>query len=274
MSSLPPREGVPEGPPGILAGGNAKIGMIFAVSVGAIGLAVAYALWLHRGCVLTPFISDLTLREPESRVFRTTCVTIVPIIALIVGAALSRLLVDLRKAGKSMALWLVMAGAGVVLLAGIGMAGLTAWDQQLKVHVTGAAAFFLGSCVFVSALLGVWTQLGQRRPGAPAEGPVKWVQCALVVGVVAAAAGLCLFILYGPVPPCQPGVEPVDGNCIPGNRQEGFFDQLCYGDAWAHSSFGGNATAVLEWLVFGCIVFSLIALVAHDSTKDAAPLLG
>jgi len=253
-----------------------KAAFPFVVATGVSGLLVAYALWLARGCVAMPFISDLGLRPPEQRVFQCTLCAVVPVIAFLMACESLRQLIDLKIAGKSLVLWFVTVAAGMMSVVGAFVVGFTPWDWAYRSHLAGAVLFFVGGLGFVLGMLAVWTQLGHRRPGVPAEGALAWTLYCLPVGSVSAIFGFALYLKYGPLPPCLPGVVPTRGECIPAAARETFFDELCFGDKHTHSTLGGNASAFLEWLVFACIVTACMGIVRHGSgpgRRGSAPLV-
>lgn len=268
--------GAHEGCESAWASFEAKAAFPYAVATGASGLLVAYALWLTRGCVAMPFISDLGLRPPEQRVFQFTLCAVVPVITILVASESVRQLMDLKMAGKPLVLWFATVAAGVMSVIGAFVAGFTPWDWAYHAHLAGAVLFFAGGLGFVVGMLAVWTQLGHRRPGVPAEGAVAWILFCVPLGTVSATIGLALYMKYGPLPPCGIGAVPVSGECIPASARETFFDELCFGDKHTHSTIGGNVSAFLEWLVFACIVTSCMAIVRHGSgpgRRGSAPLV-
>jgi hypothetical protein len=249
-------------------------GIYTAIGTGVLGFSTAYGLWLARGCAALPMISDLGLRPPEAYVFNGTVGMIVPLAALSAAGQSQGELYELRKQGKTIALWCVTVFSGLVAAVGGLMAGLTAWDYLFWTHFWGAILFFAFSMLYCLGELGVWVQLGYLRPNVPSSRSVKFAWIFLLVTFVAACVGMPCFVIFGPDPPCEPGVDPADGvQCVPESERFNRFDAICIGTNTgrygAINTFGGNVMSTMEWVVFMGIALSLTCIILQGTRAPA-----
>lgn len=251
---------------------RADYGMYTALVVGVIGFGTAYGLWLSRGCAALPMVSDLGLRPPEAYVFNGTIGLIVPLAALSVAAQNRLELIELRKAGKSIALWGVTVAAGFLACVGALMAGLTAWDSFYWTHFWGAIMFFTAIMLFILGELAIWVQLGYLRKNVPSPRAVSFAWIFLLITFIAACVGMPCFFIFGPDPPCDAGVDPArdDVQCVPAAKRETRFDQVvCLGTEGSLNTLGGNTMSVMEWVVLVGAAASLTSIVLHGEHGPA-----
>merc|ERR1719456_125127 len=184
-------------------------------------------------------------------------------VAVAVSSRQIRLLHELEKSNKPLGLWVATVAAGCVACCAALLAASTAWDDLWTPHFYGAWILFLFAFLFVLGTLGVWAQLGYVRANIPSEPAVKATVAVAFVFFLCGCVGTPLWMVYGPIPPCQAGVDPVVDKvaCIPPEQREANFLSFCRGEQGSHSNFGGNMAAALEWLAFLSAAVAVVAIV-------------
>lgn len=249
-----------------------------AISVGLVGFLVSYILWINRGCVSTPFISDLGMRNPEGIIFTLTIWAIIVPVAAAVTAKQVKLMAELQERKQTLAVWGPTVLAGCATVVGALIAGSTAWDKEYYLHFAAALVFFVGGIVFICGNLVMTKQLGYLEYSRLSGGSWTTLSCLLPL-FIASCAGAPLYAIYRPYPPCPEDVHPQrDGvDCFRVSEREQFFLHFCYGEVSSHHFIGGNWCAMMEWLAFIAIAAGLVGIVtdidSDGKTKETQPLL-
>lgn len=255
---------------------TAKGVVAVAIGIAVVGLGAAFLLWKTRGCVSTPFISDLALRQPEERVFTGTLFTCVTLFTMITIFVVTQQYHELRKHGQPLVLWFVSVQCLSLSIVGVFLVGMFPYDESkvgFFMHFIGASLFFcFGVCFALTTLL-LWRGIRYGGAGSLIFG---WIYP--IIGLIAAAVLMPLYMRNFPEWPCGPG-ESGDF-CIRAAEREDVFYARCRGERGIHASKEGVVCAIMEWVCFGSILASVACTVIHGADRhrpmggvESSPLL-